>query len=639
MRKYFKKLLSYSVYRRTLLTYSISIFVVTMLMSVCLYGIFIVSIKTNAKESTQLLLAQLTREVDNLKNDVDNVMAVITNDSKTLKFVQNREEKKQDNYYLFLKLLEFKSSYSYIQNISVVNFESDICIQALGGSASSEDNISFAASLHNRQKNVDVRTIQLPQADKNVVTFMQYLPYYNAAVLTDVNADWFQYCIAENPHETRSIYIMDLEGRAVTSNTSMIVDNKPLSDYFYSVLTKKNHEESFVYDDEVKRQLVFFSKSPNFGWWFIDVQDYSYFNSKFKKISFTFVGIALVLVLVSMLLSILFNHKIRKPLTRLADQCRNMLGSEEMNEEDEFKYLDTAIARGKHEKYLREKYIRALFLQNLMLGEPMPLYVPQKELDSLEEQYRSNYYCVMLLNIHNMDALEKSVKEEEFKIFRYIICNLSEEIFGEGFRCNAADMGEESVALLFMLEKKEIAAEYILSFRQLKEYAGKKFRIDISGSLGLIVSDQKDIALSYQRAKQYLELNQLINREDLIDSNDQISSNYQEKNRNLVESIIEYTEYNFNNPELSLKSISMIFGLSTTYLGKIFRSIQGEAYAAFVTRYRLEKSKQALLATNKTVNEIAAEIGFTNSTYYATLFKNTYGMTPSAFRNKQHGAG
>jgi YesN/AraC family two-component response regulator len=151
-----------------------------------------------------------------------------------------------------------------------------------------------------------------------------------------------------------------------------------------------------------------------------------------------------------------------------------------------------------------------------------------------------------------------------------------------------------------------------------------------------IVDRQKDIVISYQKARQYLEMNQLINREELIDSNNQVSINYQEKNKKLVDSILEYTEYNFNNPELSLKNISQIFGLSTTYLGKIFKSIQGEAYSTYLTNYRLEKSKLALIRTTKAVNEIASEIGFTNSTYYATLFKNTYGITPTVFRSRHN---
>lgn len=637
LRKYFKKLLSYSVYRKTLLTYSISILVITMLILTSLYGVFIISIKQNSIDSTQQLLSQLVREVDNLKTDVDNVMSVITSDSKTLKFIQNRDESKMDNYYLFLKLQEIKTSYSYIVNFSVINFNNGICIQANGNKGGGTDNIEYASSMIEQQKYIDVRFIKQSQKVKNVVSFLQYLPYYNAAVIEDVNADWFQYSINEEHRESRSVYIIDFDGRAVTNNTRTIENDQPLSEYFYSIITKQdNQKKSFVFDDKMKRQLVFFSESPKFGWWFIDVQDYSYFNSKFQKISFTFIGIALALVFLCSLISVFFNKKIRKPLMRLADQCRNMVGIEDNFEVDELKYLDIAIERGKHEKYLNENYIKSLYLHNLMLGDQMPLFVPQKELNILKEQYRANYYCVLLIKIQNMDPIEDADWEEEYKIYRYAICNLSDEIFGNVFTCKAVDMGEEYVGLLFFLEKDAIADEYVLGFKQLKEYAEKLFHISVSGSLGLIVNDQKDIVVSYQKARQYLEINQLISREELIDSNNQVSINYQEKNKKLVESILEYTEYNFNNPDLSLKSISQIFGLSTTYLGKIFRSIQGEAYSSYVTNYRLEKSKTALLQTTKTVNEIASEIGFTNSTYFATLFKNTYGVTPTAFRNKKY---
>lgn len=97
--------------------------------------------------------------------------------------------------------------------------------------------------------------------------------------------------------------------------------------------------------------------------------------------------------------------------------------------------------------------------------------------------------------------------------------------------------------------------------------------------------------------------------------------------------MLEYTNSNFKNPDLSLKSISQVFGLSTTYIGKIFKSIQGESYSNYVMNYRLEKTKVALLDKTKTINDIAIEFGFTNSAYYASLFKNAYGMTPTVFRN------
>ena len=637
MRKFLKRLLSYSIYRKTLLAYSISILVLTTVILISLYGVFIVSIKQNQIDSTQQLLSQLVSEVDNIKADVDNVMSVITSDSTTLKFVQDSKENKMNNYYLFLQLQEIKSAYSYIENITVINFNNGKCIEAIGNNGSGADNISFASSMLEEQRFIGVRVIRQSQKAINVVSFLQYLPYYNAVVIEDVKADLFQYSINENHREGRKVFVIDTNGNAVTENTLQVIGEEPLSRYFYSII--KQHEGagmSFIYDDKDARQLVFFSKTDELGWWFIDLQDYSYFNSRFRSISSVFIGIALALVLLCSLLSVIFNKKIRKPLVKLVEQSRNLLGYEDNPPTDELKYLDTALARGKHEMYLREKYIRTLYLHNLMIGEQMPLFVPQKDLSSMEKYYSANFFCIMLLRIQHLDQLDEVTREEEYKLYRYAIGNLSDEIFGSGFRCKSVDMGENLVGVLFFLEEMAMAEEYVLFFKQLKDFAERTFHITISGSLGQIVSQQKDINISYQKARQYLEMNQLISREELIDSNNQISINYQEKNKKLVDSIIEYTEYNFNNPDLSLKNISQIFGLSTTYLGKIFKSIQGEAYSTYVTNYRLERSKVVLLQTAKTVNEIAAEIGFTNSTYFATLFKNTYGMTPTAFRSRNN---
>ncbi len=74
-------------------------------------------------------------------------------------------------------------------------------------------------------------------------------------------------------------------------------------------------------------------------------------------------------------------------------------------------------------------------------------------------------------------------------------------------------------------------------------------------------------------------------------------------------------------------------------MGKIFKSVKGVSYSAFVTGYRLEQSKLALLETNKTVSEISMEVGFSNATYFTTVFKNTFGMTPTAYRGNAKNSG
>ncbi|WMJ85582.1 AraC family transcriptional regulator [Anaerocolumna sp. MB42-C2] len=633
MKKFIKKLLSYSVYRKTLLAYSVSILVITVLILICTYKVFSNNLKDYSTETSKQLLNQLVSGVENVKTDVDNVMTVIAGDSKALRFYQNKKDNKQVDYYLFLRLTEIKSYYSYIEDIAAINFNNSVCLKALGSNNENET-INFVSSMIKEQKYIVPRTIKMPGESKNVVSFIQYLPYYNAAVVIDVNADWFQYSINKNGKEERCVYIIDSNGNAVTGNTKDIIENQPLSDYFYSIITLKNKMQGcFVYDDKVRRQMVFFSKSAEFGWWFIDVQDYSYFNKTFQDISYPFIGISAVFILICLIISVLFNKKIKKPLVQLVNKCRNAADMEELSDMDELRYLDIAIARGKQERYAHQNYIRTQFLRCLLLDQQMPLMIPEHELRQIRGEYLANHFSVLLIKIQNLESFSEEEQEEEFKIYRYTICNLADEIFEKSFRCKAVDIGNDLVGLLFMLEKKDIPEDYMLCFKQLKQFAEEMIHITISGSLGLIVDHQKDVFISCQKAKQYLEMNQLIGREELVDSNNQVTANYHEKNKKLVESILEYTISNYKNPDLSLKSISQIFGLSTTYVGKIFKSIQGESYSNYVMNYRLEKTKAVLLETTKTINDIAIEFGFTNSAYYATLFKNAYGMTPTAFRN------
>ena len=632
LKKYIKKLLSYSVYRKTLLAYSVSILIITVLILICTYKVFTNNLKNYSRDTSQQLLNQLVSGVENLKTDVNNVMIVIANDSKALRFYQNKKDNKQDDYYLFLRLMDIKSYYSYIENIAAINFNNSICIQALGNNENGD--IDFTSSMIKLQKYIVPRTITISQESKNVVSFIQFLPYYNTAVVIDVNADLFQYSINKNGKDGRSVYIIDSNGNAVTGNTKAVIENQPLSDYFYSIIKfKEPEEECFVYDDKSKRQMLFFSKSAEFGWWFIDVQDYSYFNKTFQDISYPFIAISAFFILICLLITILFNKKIKKPLIQLVNKCRSGADAAELHDMDELRYLDIAIARGKQERYAHQNYIRTQFLRCLLLGHQMPVMIPDHEIKQIRAKYTAGHYCVLILKIQGLKPLEEAEREEEFKIYRYTICNLADEIFEKSFRCKSVDIGNDLAGVLFMLDQKDISEEYMLMFKQLKQFAEEMIHITVSGSLGLIVDRQRDVSISYQKARQYLEMNQLIGREELIDSNNHVTANYHEKNKKLVDSILEYTGSNYKNPDLSLKSVSQVFGLSTTYVGKIFKSIQGESYSNYVMNYRLEKTKTALLETTKTINEIAIEYGFTNSAYYATVFKNAYGMTPTAFRN------
>lgn len=630
MKKYFRRLMTTSAFRKSLFGYALTILLVTMIILGVMFGVLVADIKEYGVDHSQQLLRQLVQTSERVKSEVDNMISIITTESRTLQFVQSKTENKMDNFRLFLRLRETMAAYSYVADISVVNFSSGVTVHTVGAEEGERTaNSTVVCRALENGRSIIVRTITVAGKKLNVVSFLQSLPHNNSAIIVDVHPEWFGDSIGE---ASRTVYVVDEMGEAVTRNARQDVDGMTIAQRLTDMRGDGTGQQ--VYDDSADRKIYFFTYSEKLGWWFIDVQDYSQFYSNFTRAALVFVAVALLLLALCILVSVLFSRKLRKPLVQLVNKCRASVGTEELYDEDELQFIDKAIARVEHERYQSERYVQAQFLRNLMLGQEMPFFVSREITERLKEQVKAAFYGVLLMEIEPLQELDEKERAEEYKIYRYTVCNLADEIFGEGFTCKTVETGEKTVAVLLMLEKDVVSDEYILCFRQLKEFVERQVGISVNGSLGSVVDSQSEICLSFAKAKQYLEMSRLIGRDKLVDSNNAANANYQQKNEKLVKSMEEYAKLNLADPGLSLKSISQNFGLSTTYLGKIYKSIREISFSAYVTQCRLEQSCVMLRESNRTVSEIAEQVGFSNSTYYTTVFKNAYGITPSAYRSK-----
>lgn len=97
----------------------------------------------------------------------------------------------------------------------------------------------------------------------------------------------------------------------------------------------------------------------------------------------------------------------------------------------------------------------------------------------------------------------------------------------------------------------------------------------------------------------------------------------------------EYIEQNYSSPDLSLEEIAENLKIAPNYLSTIFSKNLGIKLFEYVNEYRLEKSIELLLHTDKTVNDISTECGFGSSRNYIRIFKKYKDNTPGAYR-KQH---
>lgn len=86
------------------------------------------------------------------------------------------------------------------------------------------------------------------------------------------------------------------------------------------------------------------------------------------------------------------------------------------------------------------------------------------------------------------------------------------------------------------------------------------------------------------------------------------------------------------NSSISPEDIAASLNMSYTWFRRMFRNYTGLAPAQYITQLKIQKAKELLSVTNKTVKEIAFDLGFDSIDYFSTLFRKQTGQTPTQFR-------
>jgi AraC-like DNA-binding protein len=86
--------------------------------------------------------------------------------------------------------------------------------------------------------------------------------------------------------------------------------------------------------------------------------------------------------------------------------------------------------------------------------------------------------------------------------------------------------------------------------------------------------------------------------------------------------------------ELSLGQVAKAVNTSTFYFCKMFKKVTGINFTDYLSRVRIEKSKNLLLNPNLRVSEIAFEVGFQSLTHFNRVFKKILGQSPTEYRGQ-----
>lgn len=109
---------------------------------------------------------------------------------------------------------------------------------------------------------------------------------------------------------------------------------------------------------------------------------------------------------------------------------------------------------------------------------------------------------------------------------------------------------------------------------------------------------------------------------------------HEKKNRDIMILGLEnYIENNLHR-EITLTELAHKVGYNKTYFIKRFKILFGISPMQFVNNLRLEKAKQMLSSTDKSITEIAESTGFQCIHYFSRNFKHNIGVMPSEYRKK-----
>ena len=103
------------------------------------------------------------------------------------------------------------------------------------------------------------------------------------------------------------------------------------------------------------------------------------------------------------------------------------------------------------------------------------------------------------------------------------------------------------------------------------------------------------------------------------------------RRRRLAEEVSEYLRAHYAET-IALDVLARRFSVSPFHLSRVFNRAFGQSISDTLSLLRMDRARELLREGDRSVKEVAAQIGYADAHYFAKVFRRACGRTPSEYR-------
>lgn len=506
----FKRLRSFTLYRRIFLSTLLAISLCVGIISVSLYAAFSHTALENARKHAGALLAQTGFVSYYMESQLLGAGRVLASDAGIYSLLYDETIDRVREYSSRSMLLSFLSTYSF-HSIGIYNAATDRYFgtdtisagkpedtPAWWGSRSEDGVYQFAPSGAGGARTLDFYYRPIRPDGEGGASF----------IVIRIESDFLYDLVRAIPGPSnQSFCVVDARGVVLAhSEAARFMENLSEDPVICRIREDGGESGAFITPRSDGRRFVTWVRTENPRWYYVSIQSYNEIVKDNHALLLWALGLSLTLLAGAALLAVLLSNRIYGPIEALLERVR-VLSKRDPHLEDgrvqEVRYLDDAYACAVEEMLSAQagfsqiqSFLKNAYLRLALEGEKSRLVLPDEWSDMAPgEKYR--YFAVIVFEMEGQAGIPEPVGTSGAAFFA--LSGMAEELLSPFGAAECCRMFDSRLCVLCCLEKNAIPEDLKRAAVELHTRL-KHLGFLSAGCLGPVVTGWRHVHESYRRA-------------------------------------------------------------------------------------------------------------------------------------------